>query len=1715
MSYIYEDGNIFPDDNDQIVKHNETDDLYLSLSGKVFIPLVIKDDELFIDREKPVLNIPSADLEKIESLIDLIKDMEQISVQVDVPTGDVPTMPDLNAGQGSDSDDDFDPTILDNTYKSPDDTDIDINYTYGTGDVVELTENDTSTDQQLDQDLDLADAEVEVIFGEAITAQRRVYQVRDPTTITDLIKDRHDISEPLSLDKIKHLIESMSANTQKKAKMSLGEQLLQVGLPSWIVPVACSELILQGDTQNQEVTYKNRKPGCDVEFDIPYRLAPRVDRMITDRDEEVPGDWFQSRRDYGINMMHLTDGQCSLQDVGRARITRQPITEYNYQINLDAQIQQRIDNKKSKEREREQESKRMRCGLAYAQAIIEPGAVKSITITKQSRATNSILGLAIYEPNNLSGQPQLIPVKCANRSAVFVKVLDEVVQGMINGSLTEEVFNNCHNLKPIDRILKTIKMGLEDLDVSVYKKISKVLSDNHPTIDYRHCQSCNQYLIAEDEQCSLCGADGTELLVSSWSHLHNQRLNKPGSFPLIQRMHPKRASVDYGRLHFQNELYSYVQNNNTKALPTTQHVVADPDAIDAVDVRSIQYKDGKYIYRHNGKFYTRDDYKAVIGAQHLNMLDDFTKDYPKINDVQRQRMLLQLAYSHRETQVYRANQRLLSGLVIDIIKDVPEAGLVIRYLNKLLDTENDDIYLTMLDQFQQMGVIVYDEHDGRYVVSDTNDMVICVCHKHYLDNGGFNGEEFFNVNGKCRYCRTTLMHIEQVTDPSQFTGRDMIAGSNEEVEDDDYEYLENLVNVVTDIINKIIDEQGWIISKNDMDTLFDSLKKDKELILHPYGRKMATTSVEDNSGDLRSFVQLQGQTRIFGKPKSKNAPEYQFRSKIPYNNNTGSINIKRLIVQYLRNTMTNYNDKLIDTSELRSVLSRMSATEQASATLKQIIANEGLIMSYFTLPILHSQSQNISIIMGYIASLLEIKYGVKQITGNTAIYVDSDGNEISEYVKNLVNMPMLHEVASEFSSVMYNKYKITISMLQQMSLEKQSSITYFRRMQNMFNHLMPNGKSCFNVEFTKFNEILFRSKENRPYIDERKQHYDTVLKQQRVDNASIYNRKPEGEKPMVRERRIAMIYDIAPSNILQYAPNQGQVDNIQEFKDCMEASIQRSYNGYLQDLRNGYVAASDKAKEITSLTDEADEDGSSLEVLTTTAYLAQGTKLLNEPTQDKAPEWKVNLQEQRETFSLQDQLKQPSTETCGFMSDDYGDIIRRRQIVVDPIYHTNLIPISKGRTVVGQIVDRSEITEPIIQDETVLIKLVNLENSYKDGINSNSIGGLFADTEDAIVNDGKGSSRQSYVFNKIPEKNLHSISVTHNEQLKKAREMRRIIKHMSGHKHVPDFMRTPGDPDEFKPWGELEPMDLTIRRIHRVQNIGISLVRILRWLGAPVTEQEMEIMAQHIQRARESNVIGADAEFKMERDQIDSMGYVLKDLFDIKMDLVKNSDIKVEAMKLHDYEAHYIEMYEMSYSNYQKLCQRENIDIDDSSTNMLNIVRAAIQVDLIKHMQYIGINGQEMVRDSTKSVMSDDILINPVEHTKFLETVAAVINALTKHAGPDIIDPNRSDIDWRYEERFMEYASKRKITTARSVKDRGGLNINTVYAGMKATGDFNVIDDQEEDDFDPMAVAAPDGYNDDNMDVNEDDPPDDEALVYEEDEGNIFQGEAEFDPLEL
>jgi hypothetical protein len=290
--------------------------------------------------------------------------------------------------------------------------------------------------------------------------------------------------------------------------------------------------------------------------------------------------------------------------------------------------------------------------------------------------------------------------------------------------------------------------------------------------------------------------------------------------------------------------------------------VEAPEPKKLVSPVAIQIIDDFY-YRFGDHYYTRNGYNIMVTNKHNATLAMHLSRYPDTASVEKEQKLLQLAYGHRAVQVERSNRRLLAGLVIDIVKDVPEASQVVSYLNSLM-VSDPAIYIKMLQQFTDIGIVTYDEHHGRYVLAKSNDMIICICHKFYLENpSGVTSNQHFYNEGKCRYCQTLLSAEEQVVDPTGMVDRALIAGDIIEEQDQTFMSLDVLLQIVVDELNKHLADKGWQISSSDQTDMLEALKKHTEIVIDPYGKEAATNMPKKGSGDLRAFVQLVGPIPIF------------------------------------------------------------------------------------------------------------------------------------------------------------------------------------------------------------------------------------------------------------------------------------------------------------------------------------------------------------------------------------------------------------------------------------------------------------------------------------------------------------------------------------------------------------------------------------------------------------------------------------------------------------------------------------------------------------------------------------------------------------------------------------------------------------------------------------------------------------------------------------
>jgi len=98
-----------------------------------------------------------------------------------------------------------------------------------------------------------------------------------------------------------------------------------------------------------------------------------------------------------------------------------------------------------------------------------------------------------------------------------------------------------------------------------------------------------------------------------------------------------------------------------------------------------------------------------------------------------------------------------------------------------------------------------------------------------------------------------------------------------------------------------------------------------------------------------------------------------------------------------------------------------------------------------------------------------------------------------------------------------------------------------------------------------------------------------------------------------------------------------------------------------------------------------------------------------------------------------------------------------------------------------------------------------------------------------------------------------------------------------------------------------------------------------------MTQMEMDVIGSYIKLSRDGNVIGADLEFKTTRDHIDGMGYILKEIYDLKLELMK--DDEAEAYHLANYESHFEEFYQISYWEYRTYVQTMDPDNADEWDN--------------------------------------------------------------------------------------------------------------------------------------------------------------------------------------
>jgi hypothetical protein len=518
------------------------------------------------------------------------------------------------------------------------------------------------------------------------------------------------------------------------------------------------------------------------------------------------------------------------------------------------------------------------------------------------------------------------------------------------------------------------------------------------------------------------------------------------------------------------------------------------------------------------------------------------------------------------------------------------------------------------------------------------------------------------------------------------------------------------------------------------------------------------------------------------------------------------------------------------------------------------------------------------------------------------------------------------------------------------------------------------------------------------------------------------------------------------------------VDTLQEFYQCAESAKQDTYHNFLKSLRDGYT----RAGEHIAMGSERSDDR--LENLTAVAYLATGHRTMSDPTDAEGDALDKASVEYRIEYPQED------TEQCHYLSDN------KREINTDytPGYdYTFNVAITQGAMAARMLADRSQSMAGLYDGPDIATKFANLSTLYGKDLATKSISTLFVD--------GKHTG---YINMQIPQASIMAITELYNEPKKKALQMRRVASYAEGqYSKIPDFLYTPGewedDVHRLLPWGTKRQhnIDVTLRRALACQNIGKALVKIFRWINNP--DISLEDLKKAISKSKDSNVAGTNMSLDVERDGIDTTGYILESLLHIKAELTQMTDADRDDMQFGSYQAHFIEFYNMSFSEFRRTYMVTDADgtIDTTATKFLNLLTVCIKTDILKHLEYI----DQRVRNDV-ALVNIDRSFGAGRQAGFIKYAGQILEALYESANGSIVEPDRSVIDRLYELRFMENANKRKVNTAKSIKDRTGININTPYAG-KLNGELIGAEEEEEEEDTTYEQAGMEIGGDDDIDV--------------------------------
>lgn len=1513
--------------------------------------------------------------------------------------------------------------------------------------------------------------------------------------LADLISVRYEIANDATVERLKTILLSMVHNHLEQEKFgSLGEKLHSTRkLPPWIVPVVCSTLVVEGGNHGATAYYHNshKKGGCYVQFDAPRDYATRGTFMhLMDNDNSAPGQWQQVGIHHGINVVRqLDEDGCELDPddlTGAIRVQREPGPEYKDKIVLTPSMKKIVNTKKGNDRAEEDRSRRMRSGAAFANAVVEPGAIVRIETTTREQKKLKVIGFLLTTDTG----NQYIPLKCNDKEGeeVFYQEATRIIEEHLEQITDPEVLDGIHNMKPIDDAVRsTFHMDRDDLGVDRVRQIRDIINAKHPEEVY------NQDKDGVIQKDGTGGTGGTGRTRRTWADYHKQKMLGYTRYNVKVPDHGLNEDklVDHGRLANTRRTLQYVKKwgplpdgaINPGPYPDTGVILDDP--------RAIQYSNGRYYYEHGGKHYLKDDYRQIIRHETRAMLHHAHASYPSISELEDRVRLMSSFHQRQKEDCNRRSDRRLANLVIKIAENVPRASMVTAYMNRLME-EDTGLYLEYLNNFTSRGLVTYNQRQGRYITTETGEMIICICHKTYLERGHFIDHEFFEQDGHCKYCMATIRTLEQVVDHSGMIDRDIYLNDPDQEEHNPYVNLEVLYSVVLQNLEDFMSQNGWALTETDRDHVLALLKEDDLIELDPYGAKVRTSSIDAERGDLRALIQQKesDDLRLFTHKKKKGqkgraeSRDYTFNKKFPYGDNDKRVvelDLKKLVKNYFKRkfTTSKVNDEALfdpKNSEFRRMIKDVAGDTPPTES-------PVLIMSYFTLPILREQAINITIILTHIASFLELKYGTKM---SETSYVTEDGNDISVMLRSHVNTEFIHHICNEFSELMHSKYQALINMLHQMGGSTDRIKNYHIYMQRMF-ETVRDGRKSFNPIFTRFYDSYLRIRSTQPFFTYLNARYESTLKDLRAAHKTQYDGKELGKKVNIVVRNADLMYNTSTVSLSV----DDDPDDLEGYERCVAAARQRVYtrNGYLSELSRMHDDATRTLKENKDKGEDypstADQELYEYDMLTAVGHAVHGAELMD-TTGDKDHEIHV---------PLASAMDPPDENTCEFLAEELRKVDFKGQGQFHELFHAydEDLPQSTDVDEYGRLTDHSTHRTEYPNLLQKITYLHEYHTQFTDEEDDEGVKGIFAE------------DRNAYVHGVIPPKSALVIRETYNERLKKARDLRNVHKYSQAeHTPVPDILDPePDDPEYLYPWGELEFPNITLRSATHCQNLGRFMAMLIRWVGTPMTPDQMESMQSHIRVAREGNVWGANLEFKIEKDQIDSLGYVLEDLFALRKQVseYREDETTDEAARQWDYVSQYDELYRISYSEYKVfIAGADDIGLDDpeSPETFLRLITTAIRADIVKHMNYI--------TRGTRSPLTKVVYTYHPHHKRFIEVLTEMLNVLVKNAGPEIIDPDRNKIDEMYEMRFREYASKKKIIKSRGKSKQPSININTKYAGeLKTTLDTTVELPIDEDD---------DEYDPDRAELAED--PDDEPGQYEMLPGieEAFQGEVEFEYMD-